>query len=121
MSDNKSLTHQSNELTVIVGMELLFNRLSAEAIEQLQFDFGDRATIHGDMTRMRYMFEQPRQLATEDLEITIFGLVEHMKLYCNDKPYQMVRIDVFTCSRADFDQSVATGSHHTMHKFEIKV
>lgn len=121
MSDTKSFSHRSDELTVIVGMELFFNRLSAEAIDQLQCDFGDRANINGDMTRMRYMFEQPRQLATEDLEVTIFGLVEHMKLYCNDKPYQMLRIDLFTCSRADFDQSVATGSRHTLNKFEVKV
>lgn len=120
MSNSETFITKLDRLTMIVGMELFFDHLSNEAIKQLKLDFGNKAEINDRKAKVLYMFQTPRQVATEDLEISIFALVEHMRIYCQDKSYQMVKMDLFTCSRTDFDQAVATGSKHILHKFEVK-
>lgn len=113
--------NSENELSVIIGMELFFDRLSHEAVEQLQFDFGDKVKIENKKASMHYLFEKPRQVETEHLSMSIFALVEHMKIYCEKKSYQMVRMDISTCSCADFERAVVTGRKHTLNKFQVRI
>jgi hypothetical protein len=111
----------SESMTVISSLEIYFTHLTKKSAKRLLADFGERASCDIPHAMMTYKFIQPRVLPTDELNITIFGLVSHMKPFFTDRGFRIRQMVYFTHDKVELEQAIAAKAPIPTSKFEVNI
>lgn len=117
MADNAA----PESMTVITSLEVYFTHLTKKSAQRLLADFGERASCDIPEAKMTYKFIQPRVLPTDELNITIFGLVSHMKPFFTDRGFRVRQMVYFTHDKVELEQAIAAKAPIPTSKFEVNI
>lgn len=111
----------TESMTVISSLEVYFTHLTKNSAQRLLADFGERASCEIPQAKMTYKFIQPRVLPTDELNITIFGLVSHMKPFFTDRGFRVRQMVYFTHDKVELEQAIAAKAPIPTYKFEVNI